>query len=130
MDSRPCCATWDRNELITESPTWHVRADGFPVADGHVLAIPKRHVESLFDLWIREWDELLYVLQFARIVADGYTIAVNDGAAAGRTVDHLHIHLIPRRWGDIEDPRGGIRRLLIPDPAQDPWLTSREPDHG
>jgi diadenosine tetraphosphate (Ap4A) HIT family hydrolase len=124
----PCCSTWDGNRLLFETALTHARLDGFPVTPGHALIIPKRHVVSFVDLTTPElldvWDLIADVCQASD--ADDFTIGVNDGPAAGRTVDHLHIHVIPRRAGDVPDPRGGVRRVLIPEVEADPWTrTSR-----
>jgi diadenosine tetraphosphate (Ap4A) HIT family hydrolase len=122
-----CCRTWDSNELFTETDLTHVRLDGYPVTRGHALVIPKRHVESFGGLTIAELvdvhDLIAEVCLFSD--ADSFTIGINDGPAAGRTVHHLHIHVIPRRPGDVPDPRGGVRRVVIPDVADDPWITRR-----
>ncbi len=94
--------------------------DGFPVSLGHSLVIPKRHVGSFFEVGAEERAALLELLDRARAVAiaefqpDGFNIGINDGAAAGQTVPHLHIHLIPRYAGDVADPRGGVR-WVVPD---------------
>jgi diadenosine tetraphosphate (Ap4A) HIT family hydrolase len=96
--------------------------DGFPVSPGHTLVIPKRHVASFFETTQAERQELMAVLFEARAALDrefgpsGYNIGINDGAAAGQTIPHLHIHLIPRCPGDRDDPRGGVRWVL-PDKA-------------
>ncbi len=92
------------------------RYDENPVAPGHMLLIPIRHVESWFDL---TEDEVRHLHALSRLVSamvhhDGWTIGVNEGNAAGRTVSHLHLHMIPRRIGDVDNPRGGIRGV-IPD---------------
>lgn len=92
--------------------------DGFPVSPGHSLVIPRRHISSFFELTQAERDALLQLLDQTRAAAqsefspDGYNIGINDGAAAGQTVPHLHIHLIPRYTGDADDPRGGVRWVL------------------
>ncbi len=96
--------------------------DGFPVSPGHTLIIPKRHVASFFEVTGAERTDLMSLLAAARDELDrefhpaGYNIGINDGAAAGQTVPHLHIHLIPRYEGDRDDPRGGVRWVL-PDKA-------------
>ena len=96
--------------------------DGFPVNPGHVLIIPKRHFVSLFEATVEERVALFALLDDARerLIAerkpDVFNIGINDGAAAGQTIFHLHIHLIPRYNGDCEDPRGGVRKLF-PDRA-------------
>jgi diadenosine tetraphosphate (Ap4A) HIT family hydrolase len=102
--------------------------DAFPVSEGHTLIIPRRHVTSFFDASAEERAEMMRLLELARESLEqefrpaGYNIGVNDGPAAGQTVPHLHIHLIPRYPGDRLDPRGGIRWVL-PDKA-DYWSKS------
>lgn len=97
--------------------------DGFPVSTGHTLIIPKRHIGSWFEIDAEEQLGLLDLLTRAKIALqnelnpDGYNIGINDGPAAGQTVPHLHMHLIPRYKGDIEDPRGGVR-WIIPEKAK------------
>jgi diadenosine tetraphosphate (Ap4A) HIT family hydrolase len=99
--------------------------DGFPVSPGHSLIIPKRHVASFFELSREEQESMLDLLAEMREKLlfernpDGFNIGINDGAAAGQTVMHLHIHLIPRYAGDQPDPRGGVR-WIFPDKA-DYW---------
>lgn len=96
--------------------------DGFPVSPGHTLIIPKRHIASLFEATIEERDALFDLAAEVRDLLikerspDGFSIGINDGAAAGQTVMHLHIHLIPRYAGDVSDPRGGVR-WIFPDKA-------------
>ena len=96
--------------------------DGFPVSPGHTLIIPRRHVGSFFEVTDEERADLMQLLAQARQGLEqefhpaGYNIGINDGAAAGQTVPHLHIHLIPRYAGDRDDPRGGVRWVL-PDKA-------------
>lgn len=123
MTTLPCCATWDDNQVIAQTPLMRAVHDGHPVTEGHALVYPRRHVDRLTDLWINEMQELVYLIthvQRLSPVAD-FTIGINDGELAGRTVPHLHVHVIPRRHGDVADPRGGIRRLLL-DAADDPWI--------
>jgi diadenosine tetraphosphate (Ap4A) HIT family hydrolase len=109
--------------VIDSSPLGLVIRDAFPISPGHTLIIPKRHVGSFFDLETNERAELLALLDKAKVVADqefspqGYNIGINDGAAAGQTVPHLHLHLIPRFEGDLPDPRGGVR-WVIPEKAK------------
>jgi len=99
--------------------------DGFPVSPGHTLIIARRHVGSFFDLVGAEREGLLALLDAARaqmqqeLLPDGFNIGINDGPAAGQTVPHLHMHLIPRYKGDVPDPRGGVR-WVIPEKA-DYW---------
>ena len=99
--------------------------DGFPVTRGHSLIISTRHVGSWFELSLTEQSGLMVLLAEARTVIEtseqpaGFNIGINDGAAAGQTVPHLHIHLMPRYPGDQPDPRGGVR-WIFPDKA-DYW---------
>ena len=92
--------------------------DGFPISPGHTLVIPRRHVGSFFDLTADERTDLLALLDQAKasiekeFKPDTYNIGINDGVAAGQTVPHLHIHLIPRYSGDVFDPRGGVRWII------------------
>lgn len=104
--------------VIDKNATAIVIRDGFPVSPGHTLLIPKRHTASFFDLSEQERSDLFTLLNRARQDLDetfrpqGYNIGINDGAAAGQTVPHLHVHLIPRFEGDLPDPRGGVRWVL------------------
>jgi diadenosine tetraphosphate (Ap4A) HIT family hydrolase len=89
--------------------------DGFPVSSGHSLVIPKRHTGSFFNTSDAERQALLDVAKTraaAEFAPAGFNIGINDGPAAGQTVPHLHIHLIPRYDGDQADPRGGVRWVL------------------
>lgn len=92
--------------------------DGYPITPGHSLIIPKRHVASWFELSEEELVPLHDAIRWARedveteFGPDGYNLGVNDGSAAGQTVWHLHVHLIPRYEGDCSDPRGGVRWLF------------------
>jgi diadenosine tetraphosphate (Ap4A) HIT family hydrolase len=93
--------------------------DGYPVTAGHTLVIPKRHVAEYFELSDaerRDADRLLKCLQEKMTREDpritGYNIGVNCGASAGQTIFHVHYHLIPRRDGDTENPRGGVRGVI------------------
>ncbi|TAH47903.1 MAG: HIT family protein [Betaproteobacteria bacterium] len=92
--------------------------DAFPVSLGHTLVIPRRHVGSFFELTDAERACVLELLAQAKaeldlsFQPDAFNIGINDGAAAGQTVPHLHLHLIPRYRGDASDPRGGVRWVL------------------
>ncbi|OUD14664.1 HIT family protein [Thioflexithrix psekupsensis] len=113
----PFC-TLEACEIIAETELTVTIRDNFPVSPGHTLIIPRRHIHSLFHLTEMEQMAILQALSDARFrlsemfAPDGYNIGINDGAAAGQTVMHLHIHLIPRYRGDCADPRGGIRHLF------------------
>ena len=98
--------------------------DGYPVAKGHALVIPRRHVASLFDLSAEEFAEAWSLVSqvraalVERVHPDAFNVGWNDGPVAGQTVSHAHIHVIPRKNGDVTDPRGGIR-WVIPGKAND-----------
>lgn len=111
------------HRVIDENATAVTIRDGYPVSPGHTLLIPKRHKASFFDLSVQERGDILELLERAKLTIDkefepkGYNIGINDGPAAGQTVPHLHIHLIPRFNGDQPDPRGEVR-WVIPDKAK------------
>jgi diadenosine tetraphosphate (Ap4A) HIT family hydrolase len=113
----------------------HARSlrDAYPISPGHTLIVPERHIGSFFDTTLEERDALLSLLDEAKRGLDvefapaGYNIGINDGPAAGQTVPHLHIHLIPRYVGDRADPRGGVR-WIVPEKA-DYW-SARGGDQG
>lgn len=123
MDSTECvfCAASHPNVLLEHSLAV-VRRDGYPVSKGHCLIIPRRHVATFFDCTREERVAMMELLDKAKSMIDcehapsGYNIGINNGAAAGQTVMHVHIHLIPRYAGDAADPRGGVR-WVIPDKA-------------
>jgi len=117
------------NTIMIQNKSFFARYDNFPAAQGHVEIVPKRHVASFFDLTETEIREAFKLLLEAKeqlaveYKPAGYTIGVNEGEAAGRSIDHLHIHLIPRYHGDVADPRGGIRQIL-PNCDPDLWASS------
>ena len=96
--------------------------DAYPVTPGHSLIIPKRHITSFFEASREEQTAMFDLLTEMRQRTqkernpDGFNVGINDGTAAGQTVMHLHIHLIPRYTGDTADPRGGVR-WIMPDKA-------------
>jgi diadenosine tetraphosphate (Ap4A) HIT family hydrolase len=99
-------------------------ADAYPVSPGHTLVIPRRHITSVFELTGEEVVAIHGLLccmkdQLTRTIHPaGYNVGINDGAAAGQTVLHLHVHLIPRFAGDVTDPRGGVRAII---PGKGPY---------
>lgn len=120
----PFCELSAERVLFRSDAAIAVR-DAYPVTLGHTLVIPVRHVASFFDATVPERSEMLALLERAKAQLQaelhpaGFNIGINDGVAAGQTVPHLHIHLIPRYQGDVPDPRGGVR-WIIPDKA-DYW---------
>ena len=122
--SCPFCVPEPSRLLVSEGLVLALR-DGYPVSRGHSLIVPRRHVGSFRDVSLDEQSAMLAMLQRVRAMLDaelrpdGYNIGINDGAAAGQTVMHVHMHVIPRYRGDRPDPRGGIR-WIIPEKA-DYW---------
>jgi ATP adenylyltransferase len=116
-DTCPFCSL-DR-ELIAENELAVAFRDGFPVTPLHTLVIPKRHIADYFDLYqpeINAMNQLLAKIKDTLIAEDasitGFNIGINSGQSAGQTIFHCHVHLIPRRDGDVEDPRGGVRGVI------------------
>lgn len=118
-----CCIP--NSDIVIEKKSYYVIRDRFPVSLGHSLIIPKRHVASLFELTTEEFNALHELLHITKQQLDtqyqpaGYNVGVNVGEAAGQTVFHLHVHVIPRYTGDQADPRGGVR-WIFPEKA-DYW---------
>ena len=109
----------DRKRIVSENNLAYAIRDGFPVTDGHTLFIPKRHVLDYFGLTqaeINAVNSLMHeqkkLLQDNDKTIDGFNIGMNCGSSAGQTVFHCHVHLIPRRTGDVENPRGGVRHVI------------------
>ena len=105
--------------VIASNPLAYAIRDNFPVTPLHTLVIPRRHVLDYFSLSSEELiacDNLLKQIkeeiQVEDSAVDGFNIGMNSGASAGQTIFHCHIHLIPRRSGDVENPKGGIRHLM------------------
>lgn len=105
--------------IIAQNDFCYAIRDGFPVTPLHSLIIPKRHVVTYFDLSDEEvlaCNDLMRQLKNSMLaeddLIDGFNIGMNAGEMAGQTIFHCHIHLIPRRRGDVENPRGGIRHLI------------------
>lgn len=114
----PFCSPEAERELLTESATCYALLDKFPVSPGHTLIIPKKHIAGYFDvsthtktaLWLMA-DRVKDLLT-ERFSPDGFNVGINIGTAAGQTVSHVHIHVIPRYIGDVEKPKGGVRHVI------------------
>lgn len=123
MTNKGCvfCAI-PRDQILVDHLLVLAKRDGYPVSKGHTLIIPRRHVASFFETTEEERQAMLKLLDEMKAILDrehkpdGYNIGINNGAAAGQTVMHLHMHLIPRYAGDQPDPRGGVR-WIFPDKA-------------
>ncbi len=116
-------APLDPDRIIYEDDYAVAFYDRYPVSPGHTLVVAKQVSESIFDLPVeiqcRIWHAVAETrdILHQRHIPVGYNIGMNDGSAAGQTVNHAHIHIIPRFDGDQLDPRGGIR-LIFPDKAR------------
>lgn len=114
----PFCSVSKEAELIVESAQAFSIFDKYPVSPGHALIIPKRHVSDYFELSFKEQSSCIFMLNKVkdliqkRFNPDGFNIGLNVGEIAGQTVNHVHIHLIPRFKGDVEDPKGGVRGVI------------------
>jgi diadenosine tetraphosphate (Ap4A) HIT family hydrolase len=112
------CLFCQVEEVVLENELAWARYDKFPVSPGHMLIITRRHVEDFFATTAEERWALNELLEAAKrmldqnLRPDGYNIGINCGVAAGQTIMHLHIHLIPRYHGDIDNPRGGVRGVI------------------
>ena len=102
-------APWNKLIYDLKDCVWY--EDGYPVTEGHALLVPKQASQNMivkcFELALKIGNE-----NIAKGLIDGYNIGLNMGEAAGQTVPYPHVHLIPRRKGDMEDPRGGVRHVI------------------
>lgn len=114
-----------KKPILFQNDSGFVVRDGFPITDGHTLIIPKHHIGSFFEISQQQRQDLFELVDLAKVDLDkqynpaSYNIGINDGEAAGQTIPHLHIHLIPRYHEEGKDPRGGVR-WLVPEKA-DYW---------
>jgi diadenosine tetraphosphate (Ap4A) HIT family hydrolase len=107
------------DRIVAENELCYAIRDGFPVTPMHTLVIAKRHVADYFDLYQPELNAIQSMLREQReqiLAADpnvtDFNVGINAGADAGQTIFHVHVHLIPRRKGDVADPRGGVRGVI------------------
>jgi diadenosine tetraphosphate (Ap4A) HIT family hydrolase len=113
----PFC-TLPQSQILLENNHAQAFYDKYPVQKGHLLIIPKRHVSTYFEATQQEIAAIHELIHKGKELIDqhhqpdGYNIGVNVGEFGGQTVMHLHFHLIPRYRGDIDDPRGGIRKAI------------------
>lgn len=118
MPSCPFCEKIQRREFVLENQLAVALFDAFPLSPGHTLVLPRRHESNFFNLMESEelalWRAVrsVHAVLEQRYAPPGYNLGVNIGAAGGQTVEHVHVHLIPRYTGDVEDPRGGIRWMI------------------
>jgi diadenosine tetraphosphate (Ap4A) HIT family hydrolase len=113
----PFCSPEPRRVVGANSLAIAIR-DAFPVSPGHTLIVPRRHIASASEATSEEFAAIWSLLMEARVGIErelgpgGFNVGINDGPAAGQTVMHMHVHLIPRFVGDCLDPRGGVRWVL------------------
>jgi ATP adenylyltransferase len=107
------------DRIIAENELCYAIRDAFPVTPLHTLVIPKRHVADYFDLYQPELNAIQSMLQNQRSeilkqddTVTSFNVGINAGSDAGQTIFHVHIHLIPRRKGDVAEPRGGVRGVI------------------
>ena len=119
--SKECffCNRAKKESIYSSKFVFVVRDDKFPVTKHHTLIAPHRHVSDFFDLDNDELDDLTKVLKKQRQLLlnldkeiTSFNVGVNAGVDAGQSIMHCHIHLIPRRKGDMDDPRGGVRGVI------------------
>jgi diadenosine tetraphosphate (Ap4A) HIT family hydrolase len=108
-----------QQRIILNTNLSYVVRDNYPVTNLHSLIIPYRHVDSFFDLTQAEINSIHQLINKQKTELmktddsiNGFNIGVNQGAVAGQTIPHCHVHLIPRREGDVDNPRGGVRHVI------------------
>ena len=112
------CIFCDINNYVLENELAYAIFDNYPVNKGHMLFIPKRHVKIFFDITKEEREAIFNLIDKGKKLLDekyspdSYNIGINCGEEAGQTVMHVHVHLIPRYKGDMNDPRGGVRGVI------------------
>ncbi len=112
------CPFCQQRKVLFENELAYVIPDAYPVNPGHLLIIPRSHIADFFLITEQERAALMTLLDQAKRYLDekhapaGYNIGINVGEAAGQTIPHVHMHLIPRYPGDTENPRGGVRGAI------------------
>ena len=118
MNQANCIFCTPNREILAENANGLAFFDSFPVSRGHALVVPKRHVMTIFEMSEEEYTDCFRLvlalrdLLFARYSPHGFNVGANCGEAAGQSVWHAHIHVIPRYKGDVPDPRGGVRGVV------------------
>ncbi len=116
--NNPCLFCKDPRGVSMQHELAFSARDSYPASPGHTLVIPRRHVASFFDLTAEEVAACMDLIKEEKkqidteFSPDGYNVGVNVGPAAGQSVFHVHIHLIPRYKGDAENPQGGVRHVI------------------
>jgi diadenosine tetraphosphate (Ap4A) HIT family hydrolase len=115
---RACIFCSPGREIIAHNAVAIAVFDSFPVSPGHALILPRRHVVTVWDLEPEEFDECFRLVLAVKPVLEqrlsphGFNVGINCGEAAGQSVWHAHIHVIPRYRGDTPNPRGGVRHVI------------------
>ena len=118
MSENQDCIFCGNPDFVIENELAFAHYDSYPVNPGHCLIIPRRHVAEYFQATAEEKAAVWALVDGMKTIIDkeyrpdGYNVGVNIGEAAGQSVPHLHIHMIPRYKGDMEDPRGGVRGVI------------------
>lgn len=108
----------EKEKIVYENDLAFARYDEFAVSKGHMLFMTKRHCKDFFETTNEERNAIFDLVDMAKKMLDekyhpdGYNIGMNCGIAAGQSVMHIHVHLIPRYNGDVENPRGGVRGVI------------------
>lgn len=114
----PCLFCKDPRGVSIQHELAYSARDSYPASPGHTVVIPRRHVSSFFDLTPEEVAACMGLIKEEKkrideeFNPDGYNIGVNVGSAAGQSILHVHIHIIPRYKGDVENPQGGVRHVI------------------
>ena len=116
--NNPCLFCTDAKGVSLQNELAYSARDSYAVSPGHTLIIPRRHVANFFELTPEEVAACMELISEEKKLIDeqfspdGYNIGVNVGAAAGQSIFHVHIHMIPRYQGDVENPQGGVRHVI------------------
>ncbi|MFC1741406.1 HIT family protein [Nanoarchaeota archaeon] len=118
----------DDGQIFLETYNFYARWDDIPVTRGHCEIAPRDHIDSFFGLSASQVTEMHGLAQQVKVIIDsefapdGYNIGINEGEAAGRTQHHLHMHVIPRYFGDVDEPKGGVRNIIPGKGNYDDWM--------
>tara|TARA_Y100000389_G_scaffold149202_1_gene148488 strand:- start:840 stop:1238 length:399 start_codon:yes stop_codon:yes gene_type:complete len=118
--NNPCLFCNVNKSGVTEENNFaYASYDSYPVTNHHCLIIPKRHIKNYFELTDQELEACNHLIKTMKVIIEtkdssvkGFNIGTNSGKTAGQSIMHCHIHLIPRREGDVENPQGGVRSVI------------------
>ncbi|MDH5407356.1 MAG: HIT family protein [Gammaproteobacteria bacterium] len=116
--NNPCLFCTDAKGVSLQNELAYSARDSYAVSPGHSVVIPRRHVAEFFDLTPEEVADCMELIKKEKKLLDeefspdGYNVGVNVGPAAGQSIHHVHIHIIPRYKGDVENPQGGVRHVI------------------